>query len=201
MKKYQSVIVFIFILLLLPFSSCMHMMIMGDHSGHSNHQPMTMSKEVSHGDYTFIVSIPPLTVNNESIISLSLTSKSSIPESIAVHYMISKNDSMSGTSKHDHNTSMEMTGEYKTIHQNIMLLKGSSSIIYNPTVTGSFILMIELENKINADTPFSVEMNFIVHDKEDHGMMGMGSMWDYPVIGVLAMSVMMVTMWAIQGKL
>lgn len=183
--------------MLFPLTSCM--MMLGGHNGHTDLQPMTMTKEVTNGDYTLSVSIPSLTIGNENIISLSLNSKSSIPESVAVHYMISKNDSMDSSSMHDHNKSMGMTGDFKTIHQNTTLLKGSSSIAYAPTVAGSFSLMIELENKAGLDSSFSVELNFMVHNKEDHGMMGMGSMWDYPVIGVLAMGTMMVVMWAIRG--
>ena len=201
MNKNNNLIIPIFMfVLLLPLSSCMHTMMMGGHDGHSDHQPMTMTKEVTNGDYMLTVSIPPQTVGKESIISLSLNPKISTPESIAVHYMISKKDTMGSIPNHDHNNkSMEMAGEFKTIHQNTILFKGSSSIIYSPTVSGNFNLMIELENKANHDFSSSVELNFIVHEKEDHGMMGMGSMWDYPVIGVLAMGTMMVAMWAIRG--
>lgn len=200
MNKNRNLIRSIFmIVLLLPLSSCMHTMMMGGHEGHGDHQPMTMTKEITNGDYTLSVSIPPLTVGSEGTISISLNSKNNIPESVAVHYMISKNDSMSSFSMHDHNKSMGMTGDFKTIHQKIILFKGSSSILYCPTVSGNFNLMIELENKAIRDSSFSAELNFMVHDKEDHGMMGMGSMWDYPVIGVLVMGTMMVGMWAIRG--
>ncbi|MHB1050614.1 MAG: hypothetical protein ACYC09_11075 [Bacteroidota bacterium] len=200
-NKYLIIQIFMFVLLL-PLSSCMHTMMMGSHDGPSDHQPMTMTKEVTNGDYTLTVSTPPLTVGKESIISLSLNPKISTPESIAVHYMISKKDTMGSIPNHDHNNkSMEMTGDFKTIHQNTILFKGSSSINYSPTASGNFNLMIELENKAATDSSFSVGLNFMVHDIEDHGMMGMGSMWDYPVIGVLAMSAMMITMWAIRGGL
>lgn len=200
MKNIKSTfLITLFSVILFPLTSCM-MMMMGGHDDHTDHQPMTMTKEVTNGDYTLTVSIPPQTVGKESIISLSLNPKISIPESIAVHYMISKKDTMGSVPNHDHNNkSMEMTGEFKTIHQNTILFKGSSSIIYSPTVSGNFNLMIELENKANLDFSSSVELNFMVHEKEDRGMMGMGSMWDYPVIGVLAMGTMMVAMWAIRG--
>ena len=47
---------------------------------------------------------------------------------------------------------------------------------------------------------FSVETDFMVHEQQRKGMMGMGGMWDYPLLGVVVMGTMMVGMWAIGGR-
>lgn len=113
--------------------------------------------------------------------------------------MISKIDSMDMPSMHDQGKPMQMNEESKTIHQALLISKGIASFKYNPTIVGNYKLMIEIDKISNTDSSLSIDLIFMAHEKESHGMMGMGASWDYPVIGILAMSAMMVTMWAIRG--
>lgn len=196
--KYKIILLIVFSLSL---TSCMHMMMMGGHGDHSEHQATTITKEVINGDYTLSVSIEPMTVGKEGNIALSLRSKSSVPESVAVHYMISKSSSADSSAKHNHNEHSTTNEEFKTIHQNIILMKGTAIVPFTPPVAGNFVLTVEIEKITSSDSSFSVETNFMIHEKKSSGMMGMGSMWDYPIIGVLVMGTMMVGLWAIRGGL
>jgi hypothetical protein len=200
MIKFRSFIMLIAIsVLLLPLSSCMHAMMMGGHDNHSDHQSMTIAKEVVNGDNTLSVSIPPMTVEKEGTITITLRSKSSLPESVSVHYMISKNSSTENSSKHNHGKQTGSEEEFKTIHQNILMNNGASTITYIPSVAGSFVLTVEIEKVPNSDSSLSAETNFMVHEKESNEIMSMGGMWDYPVIGVIVMGTVMFSMWAIRG--
>lgn len=192
--KYTAIL---FAILSISLTSCMHTMMMG---GHEEHQSTVISKEVVNGEHTLSVSIEPMTVGKEGKIVLSLRSKISLPESMAVHYMISKSSTGGSSSSHDHNNNASSGNEFKTIHQNIVMVKGASTITYIPTAGGSFILTVEVENISTSDSSFSVETDFMVHEQQRKGMMGMGGMWDYPLLGVVVMGTMMVGMWAIGGR-
>lgn len=202
MIKFKLFIILIIIsVLVLPLSSCMHAMMMGGHDNHSEHQSMTITKEVVHGENALSVSIPPMTIEKEGTIIITLRSKSSLAESVDVHYMISKSSSTETSSKHDHGNQTGSGEEFKTIHQNIIMSKGISTITFIPTVAGSFVLTVEIEKVPSSDSSLSAEANFMVHEKESKGIMGMGGMWDYPVIGVIVMGTVMFSMWAIRSGL
>lgn len=199
MKKTNSFIVLIvFVVLLLPLSSCMHAVMMGSHDDHGDHQPSVVTKEVTNGENTLSVSISPMTVEKEGTIAITLRSKSSIADSVSVHYMISKSSSAENSFEHRHGKQSESNEVFKTIHQSIILRNGAATIAHTPTAAGKFAIVTEIEN---SKFPLSVETDFVVHEKASHGMMGMGSMWDYPIVGVLAMGGMMLAMWAIRGWL
>lgn len=181
-------------------TSCMGMMMMGGRGDHNEHQATTITKEVINGDFTLSISIEPMTVGKEGKIVLSLRSKTSVPDSVAGHYMISKSSTGGNSSSHDHNDNASSGNEFKTIHQNIVMMKGASTITYVPTAGGSFILTVEVENISTSDSSFSVETDFMVHEQKSKGMMGMGGMWDYPVLGVVVMGTMMIGMWALGAR-
>ena len=204
MKTYKSFIKLVFFsVFLLPLSSCMHTMMMGGHDSHDEHAAVKVSKEVTSGDYTLAVSIDPMTVGKEGTIAISLRSKSSVPESVSVHYMISKSSSNDSSAKHNHSEHSATNEEFKTIHQNIVMMKGTSTVLFTPTVAGNFVLTVEIEKLQNSDSSFSVEANFMAHEKKSSGMMGMGGMMgissDYWFLGAIAMAGMMVWMWTVRG--
>lgn len=184
-------------------TSCMGMMMMGGHGDHNEHQATTITKEVINGDYTLSVSIEPMTVGKEGNIALSLRSKSSVPESVAVHYMISKASATGVSSGHNHGDLSASNEEFKTIHQNITMMKGTSTVLFTPTVVGNFVLTVEIEKVPNSEASLSVESNFMVHEKKSKGMKGMGGMMgissEYWYLGALAMAGMMVWMWTVRG--
>ncbi len=200
MKKYSTIIpLILFTVLLLPVSSCMHMMMMGGHDDHNEHQATSIIKETTNGDATLSVSIPPMVDGKEGSVTITPRTKSSMPESVGIHYMISKSSDTAGSSGHDHSGSSAVKGEFKTIHQNIVMLKGTSAIFFTPTSAGNFVLTVEIEKTPNVDSSFSIEVNFMVHEQNSSGMMGMGGMWDYPVLGVIVMGSIMVGMWMFRG--
>ncbi len=202
MKKYNSSVVLLVLpVLLLLLPSCMGMMMVGGHGDHNEHQATTISKEVTNGDYTLSVSLDPMTTEKSGNITISLRSKNIVPESVAVHYMISKSPVTGSMSGHDHDSHSASSEEFKTVHQNIFLIKGVSTIAFTPTVAENFVLTVEIEKRTNVDAPLSLETPFPVHQKKSRGMMGMGAIWDYPVIGVLVMGTMMIGMWAIRGTI
>ncbi len=181
-------------------TSCMGMMMMGGHDSHDEHAAVKVSKEVLSGDYTLAVSIDPMTIGKEGTIAISLRSKSSMPESVAVHYMISKSSSTDSSAKHDHSKHSATNEEFKTIHQNIVMMKGTSTVLFTPTVAGSFVLTVEIEKIPNSDTSLSAEANFMAHEKKSKGMGGMmGISSEYWYLGALAMVGMMVVMWTVRG--
>ena len=191
-------------------TSCMGMMMMGGHDSHDEHAAVKVSKEVTSGDYTLAVSIDPMTVGKEGTIAISLRSKSSVPESVSVHYMISKSSSNDSSAKHNHSEHSATNEEFKTIHQNIVMMKGTSTVLFTPTIEGNFILTVEIEKvssngvlRTNSDSSLSMETNFIAHEKKSGGMMGMGGMMgissDYWFLGAIAMAGMMVVMWTVRG--
>jgi len=175
------------------------MMMMGSHDDHGDHQPTTITKEALNGDNTLSVTIPPMTVGKEGTISITLRSKSSIPESVGVHYMISKTAAGSSISSHNHEGGSTSNDELKTIHNSIVMKQGASIVLFTPSFSGSFVFTIEIEKTVGVDSTFSLETNFMVHEKKNSGMMGMGGMWDYPVLGILVMGTMMVGVWMIRG--
>ncbi len=179
----------------LTFSSCMHAVMMGSHDSHEGMESITVTKEVSRDDYTLAVTIPPMETRKEKTIAITLKSNSRVPDSTTVHYMITKSVMDSASTGHDHGMK-DNSDDFKPIHQTVSIINGAASIAYEPTKSGRFILSVET---IVDSVSLSSELNFMVHKKKGHGMMGMGSMWDYPVIGVLAMAPMMVAMWAIRG--
>jgi hypothetical protein len=133
--------------------------------------------------------------NKVVIITISLKSKGMVPDSATFHYMITNSEMDSASSGHEHSTKND-SEEFKPIHQSVSLFNGTASFVYKPTHAGRFTLTTET----TVDTiTLSTDLNFMVHKKKGHGMMGMGADWDYPIIGVLAMSAMMITMWAIRG--
>ncbi|MDP1675913.1 MAG: hypothetical protein Q8L88_03525 [Bacteroidota bacterium] len=198
--KYRMILV---IILSFTITSCMHTMMMGGHDDHNEHQATTITKEVINGDYTLSVTIEPMTIGKEGNITLSLRSKSGVPESVAVHYMISKSSAVETSSKHDHGGHTKSNEEFKTIHQNITMMKGTSAIAYTPTAAGSFVLTVEIEKFPGSDASLSVEAAFMVHEKKSSGMMGMGGMMgmssEYWYLGAAAMAGMMVVMWTVRG--
>lgn len=196
MKNIQSKVSFLFLALLgLTFSSCMHAVMMGSHDSHEGMESVSVSKEVSSGDYTLAVTIPPMEINKEVTISITLKSKIGVPDSATVHYMITKSKMDGASTGHDHGTKDD-SEEFKSIHQTVSIVNGTASIAHKPTSAGQFTLSVE--TTVNS-VALSTELNFMVHEKKGKGMMGMGADWDYPIIGVLAMGAMMITMWAVRG--
>jgi len=178
----------------------MQRMMMGGHDDHNEHQATTITKEVINGDYTLSITIEPMTIGTEGNIALSLRSKFTVPESVNVHYMISKSSAVETGSKHDHGEQTELNEEFKTLHQNITMMNGTSTIAYTPTAAGSFILTIEIEKIPNSDASLSAEAAFMVHEKKSSGMgemMGMSS--EYWYLGAAVMAGMMIVMWTVRG--
>ena len=173
----------------------MHAVMMGSHDSHDGMESITVTKEVSRGDYTLAVTIPPMESNKEKTITVTLKSNSGIPDSATIHYMLTKSEMDGASTAHDHDMKDD-SEEFKPIHKTVSIINGAASIAYEPTKPGRFTLFVE--TTINS-VSLSTELNFIVHEKKGHGMMGMGADWDYSIIGVLAMSAMMITMWALRG--
>jgi hypothetical protein len=196
MSNIQSKI-FILILALLgfTFSSCMHAVMMGSHDSHDGMESITVTKEVSRGDYTLAVTIPPMESNKEKTITVTLKSNSGIPDSATIHYMLTKSEMDGASTAHEHGMKDD-SEDFKPIHKTVSIINGTASIAYKPSIAGRFTLSVEIT--VNS-VSLSTELNFMVHKKKGHGMMGMGADWDYPIIGVLTMSAMMVTMWALRG--
>lgn len=192
-------IIFLAMLVSLFLSSCMHTMMMGGHDDHNEQQATSIIKETTLGENTLSVSIPPLVVGMEGTVTITLRSKQILPESVSIHYMISKSSETGSSSGHDHSGSSAVKDEFKTIHQNIVMLKGTSTIFFAPAAPGNFVLTVEIEKLPSSDSPLTVETNFMVHEKKSSGMMGMDGMWNYPVLGVIVMGSMMVGMWMIRG--
>ncbi len=179
----------------------MHMMMMDTHQNHEDHQSMTITKEITKGENTILLSIPPMRVGREDTISITLHSILAMPESVTVHYMVSKKSSMEHIQQHDHGKQTDTNEVFESIHQNIFLNHETSTFVYRPTIAGNFLLTAVIEKIPNSDSSFTVETNFIVQPKEDHTMISMGSTWDYPLIGVIVMGTMMVGMWVIRSGL
>lgn len=199
MKSVQLKLVLIAILGL-TFSSCMHAVMMGSHDSHEGMESMTVTKEISSSDYTIAVTVPPMEKNKEVLIAISLKSKGKVPDSATIHFMIMKSEMGGATSGHDHGLKGG-SEEFKPIHQTVSIINGTASVPHTPTSTGLFTLSVET---MIDSVALSTELNFMVHEKKEKGMMGMmgmGADWDYPIIGVLAMGAMMVTMWALRGGL
>lgn len=196
MKSGKLKIVLI-VILGLAFSSCMHAVMMGSHDSHEGMESVSVTKEVSSGDYTLAVTIPPMETNKEVTISITLKSKSGIPDSATVHYMFTKSKMDGASTGHEHGTKDDSV-EVKSIHQTTTIINGMASIPHKPTSTGQFTFSVE--TKVDSIV-LTTDLKFMVHAKKGHGMMGMGADWDYPILGVLAMSAMMITSWAIRGGL
>jgi len=173
----------------------MHAVMMGSHNSHEGKESVTTVQEVRSGDMTLAVTAPPMEVNRESTIEVSLKSGKRISDSTSIHFMIVKSAADGATDQHSHDT-MDDTSDFRPIHKTIFISNGSASIAFTPTNAGRFILAIDAA--IDSVT-VSSELNFIVQNKKSRGMMGMGAVWDYPIVGVLAMGAMMITMWAIRG--
>jgi hypothetical protein len=182
-------------LLGLFFSSCMHAVMMGSHDSHEGMESITVTKEISSGDYTLAVTIPPMETNKEKTIAITLKSNSGIPDSATIHYMLTKSEMDGASTAHEHGTKND-SEDFKSIHKTVSIINGTASVAYTPTNAGRFTLSVETTVDSVALT---TELNFMVHEKKGHGMMGMGADWDYPILGVLAMSAMMITMWAVRG--
>jgi len=178
----------------------MHAVMMGSHDSHEGMESVSITKEISSGDYTLAVTIPPMETNKEVIISISLKSKGKVPDSATLHFMIMKSEMGGATSGHDHGSKGD-SEEFKPIHQTVSIINGMASIAHKPTSAGQLTLSVETTVDSVA---LSTELNFMVHEKKGKGMMGMmgmGADWDYPILGLLAMSAMMLTMWAVRGGL
>jgi len=176
----------------------MHAVMMGSHDGHEGMESVSIMKEVSSGDYTLAINVPPMETNKEVTIAITLKSKSGVSDSAIVHYMIMKSATDDASTGHEH-SSKDDSEQFKPIHQSVSLINGTASVAHTPTSTGQFTLSVET---MVDSVALSTELNFMVHEKKVKGMMGMmgmGADWDYPIIGVLAMSAMMITMWAIRG--
>lgn len=196
MKRIQLKLSYLFLALLgFTFSSCMHAVMMGSHDSHDGMESITVTKEVSRGDYTLAVTIPPMESNKEKTITVTLKSNSGIPDSATIHYMLTKSEMDGASTAHEHGMKDD-SEDFKPIHKTVSIINGTASIAYKPSNAGRFTLSVEIT--VNS-VSLSTELNFMVHEKKGHGMMGMGADWDYPIIGVLAMSAMMVTMWALRG--
>lgn len=194
MKSVQLKMV-LFLIIGLTLSSCMHAVMMGSHDSHEGMESVSVTKEVSSGDYTLAVTVPPMETNKEVIITLNLKSKSGVSDSASVHYMITKSVMDGASTGHEHGTKND-SEDFKPIHQTASIINGTASFAHKPTNAGRFNLSVE--TTVNSVT-LSSELSFMVHEKKGHGMMGMGGDWDYPILGVLAMSAMMITMWAVRG--
>ncbi|MCK9409163.1 MAG: hypothetical protein M0R68_08500 [Bacteroidetes bacterium] len=179
------------------FSSCMHTMMMGGHDSHGDYEATTATKEVISGAFNLSVSIPQMEVGKEGVITISLKSKTAIPDSVEFHYMISQSSKETTSSRHEHGQ-QNNTKDFKMIHQQVSLIRESVSIPYTPPFAGQFVF--STETTIDSSS-LSAEMTFIVYNKKESGMMGMGSIWDFPILGVLAMGAMMMTVWAVRGSL
>jgi len=202
MEKLNSLVVpALFVVLLVPLTSCMHAVMMSGHDGHNEQTATTVTKEIVNGDNILSISISPLTVGKEGAITITYRSKASASESLFVHYVILEDASPGIAVKHNHAKPSEATEEFQAIHQSVLLRNGTTTIAYTPAVAGEFVLTAEPEGFQNSSSALSVEAAFVVREKESHGLMGMGSMWDYPIIGVLAMGGLMLTMWAVRGGL
>ncbi|MHB1051123.1 MAG: hypothetical protein ACYC09_13675 [Bacteroidota bacterium] len=196
MKNIQLKMVMLVVGILgLTFSSCMHAVMMGSHDSHEGMESITVTKEISRDDYTLTVTMPPMETRIEKTIAITLKSKSGIPDSVTIHYIITKSVMDGASSDHEHSIKDD-SEEFKPIHQSISIINGAASIAYDPTKPGRFTLSVE--TTVNS-VDLSNELSFMVHENKGHGMMGMGADWDYPIIGVFAMGAMMVTMWAIRG--
>lgn len=187
----------LFLIIGLTFSSCMHAVMMGSHDSHEGMASTSVMKEVTNGDYTIAVTIPPMETKKEVTISITLKSKSGVPDSATVHYMITKSVMDGASTGHEHGTKND-SEEFKSIHQTASIINGTASIAHKPTIAGQFTLSVEA----TVDSvDLSTKLIFMVHEKKGRGMMGMGALWDNPILGVLAMSAMMITMWAIRSGL
>lgn len=189
--------IFVLTLCALSLSSCMHILTMGDHGSHNGHEPMAHTKEVSNGKQTISVTIPALTTGTEDTITILLQSTTELSDSVSLHYMISK--ASPGSGSHNHGAGEESeTATFETIHANVTFHKDTLRIAFTPTQAGRFSFFAEVED---IDPPLAVELNFMVAEKQSRGFLGIGGMWDYPVLGVIVMGTMMITVWAIRGSL
>ena len=179
----------------LTFSSCMHAVMMGSHDSHERMESITVTKEVSRGDYTLAVTIPPMELNKQKTIAVTLKPKSGVPASVTVHYVITKSEKDDTATAHEHSMKDD-TEEFEPIQMTESIKNGAPSIVNEPTKPGRFNNSTE---KTIDSVALSSDLNFMVHGKKGHGMMGMGADWDYPIIGVFVMGAMMITMWAIRG--
>ncbi len=194
MTHYKSFILFTLqFILALPFSSCMHTMMMGGHSEHDGHTATKVTKEVTNNHGTLSVTIDPMKVGTESNIVVSVTSISALPESMDVHYMISKNSDTVSHSAHNHETSTASKSEFATIHADAAVKNGKLLILFTPTVAGGFVFSIETDS-------ISTEIPFTVAEEKSSGMGGMmGISSGYWYLGAIAMTGMMVMMLTIKG--
>ena len=192
--KYTIMLSIIFFFSL---TSCMHTMMLGKHESHSDHAAVKITKEVTNNGMTLSVSVDPMIVESASSISLSLTSTTTLPDTVNVHYMISKKSASEETAAHNHGSSPESTAEFTTIHENIVLKDGKAIVSFTPTVAGEFVLTVEIEKLTNGEASFSIEVPFSVGEKQSSGMMGMSSTYWY--LGAIAMAGMMVVMFTVRG--
>lgn len=198
MRNIQvNIVLLAAVIAVLPFTSCMHTIMMSGHKTHDGMEQATIIKEVSDGAATLSVTVPPLTAGRESPIAISLTSNKQIPDSVTLHYVITQTGMDDGSPAHEHGTTIE-PGAFKSIHQSVPVINGSATIAYTPTQAGHFSL--SAQSQVDS-VSLTAELNFMVHSGKGHGMMGLGAMWDYPLIGILAMSAMMLVMWGIRGGL
>ena len=203
MKKPDTPIVLIvFVVLLLPLSSCMHAVMMGGHDDHSEQVATAITKEVTNGDNILSVSIPPMTVAKEGAFSIALRSKSALPESVNVHYVISKKSDSTQASSHTHGNQISSKGDFEKIHQTIVMKNGSAAILFTATAVGEFVLSVEVERVPGSDVSLSTELSFVVNGKQSSGMGGMmGISSTHWYLGAAAMAGMMVAMLAVRGRM
>lgn len=185
----------IILIAVLPFAftSCMHTMMMGGHEEHNSHVAIKVTKEVTNNGITLSVIIDPMTVGTASAISLSLSSTATLPDTVNVHYMISKNSGAAESSAHNHGSSSTSISEFATIHGDAAIKNGKLNIPFTPTVAGEFMLSVETD-AVSTEVPFSVD------EEQSSGMGGMmGISSEYWYLGAIAMAGMMVVMLTVKG--
>ncbi|NUN68269.1 MAG: hypothetical protein HUU02_00990 [Bacteroidetes bacterium] len=185
--------VFMLSILSILFSSCMHSIMMGGHSGHDEGQAVSIIKETSTNGHTLSVTVPAMTVQKEALILIALRSVSTLPDSAMVHVMITASDADHPSSHEDHN-GMVNAQEFQPVHQNVAIRNGSGTFPYTPTAAGRFTLTAS--STIDS-VALRSEINVTVSATKGRGMMGMGSGWDYPIIGGILMGTMMILRWVI----
>ncbi|MBI2429640.1 MAG: hypothetical protein HYV29_12765 [Ignavibacteriales bacterium] len=175
------------------FTSCMHTMMMGGHGDHEGHAATKVTKEVTKNGATLSVTVDPMIVGTESVIAVSISSTISAPDSLNVHYMISKNSGAAESSAHNHGSSSTSNSEFATIHGDAAIKNGKLNIPFTPTVTGEFTLSVHTD-------AVSTEVQFSVGEEQSSGMGGMmGISSEYWYLGAIAMAGMMIVMWTVRG--
>lgn len=184
-------------LLALSLSSCMHIFTMGKHRDHNRQEQMSRTKEVSNGKQSISVTIPPLTTGSKGVLTIVLQSSAKLPDSVSLHYMISEASTGSHSHNHVHDEGTDQA-TFETIHANVTFQSDTLFIGFTPALSGRFTFFAQVKD---IDPPLSIDLNFMVAEQKSRGFLGIGGMWDYPVLGVILMGTMMIAVWAIRGSL